>query len=62
MGTGPNGPGDPFPCGSGAHPCPPTPALTGTPATDPTTPLYSYNEMKKYGFECAEWGKNHPKE
>lgn len=57
---------DPFPCGNGLHPCPPEPALaTHNPnvdgATHPEVPFYTYNEMKKYGSECAEWGKKQPK-
>jgi hypothetical protein len=55
------GPGDPFPCGNGLHPCPPTPAFADSEPHDPaTSPVYTLNEMKKYGFECAEWGKKHP--
>lgn len=59
---------DPFPCGNGLHPCPPEPAIAwspdpkASPADSPDQAAYSYNEMKKHGAACAEWGKKQPKE
>lgn len=51
---------DPFPCGNGLHPCPPEPAVVEAGTGDPhDMPLYSLRDMKKYGAECAEWGKAH---
>lgn len=60
MVTDPNDPARcPFLCGASGQPaCPPPPAmLNGAEPSDPTAPLYSYNEMLAHGYAQYHKGR-----